>query len=389
MPKRLILCFASWYLPGFYAGGPVRSLARLCEWLQDDFEFRVVTRDRDLGCDEPYPGRADGQWYPEGEALVTYVSPPHWLPLRFLRLVKSCRPDLLYFHSFLDPALVITPLLLRRLGLIPPTIPVLIAPRGEFSPGALRLKSGRKKAWFALARLLGVYRNVVWQATDDKEVVLIRAHWGDKVRVLIAPNLPPRVLDTGMPARRAKQGGVLRLAFLSRISPMKNLRGALEVLAQVKVPVSLDIYGTKEDMPYWNECEREMGRLPAHITASYQGVVLPDDVLTVLAAYDAFLLPTLGENFGHVILEALLAGSLLLISDRTPWRQLEARCVGFDLPVEDPRAMIAAIERLAAMDDAEFQQWSRNARECGLQYSRNGEMASATRQVIESAMAAR
>ncbi len=86
-----------------------------------------------------------------------------------------------------------------------------------------------------------------------------------------------------------------------------------------------------------------------------------------LAAHDLFLLPTLGENFGHVFLEAFLAGLPVITSDRTPWRELTAKRVGFDLPLEQPDAFQAAIQQFVDMDDAQYRQWSESARRYGRQ----------------------
>lgn len=387
MPKRRVLCFASWYLPGFRAGGPVRSLMRLCEWLQDDFEFHIVTRNCDLGHPEPYADKLPDVWYLTGSAQVTYLPTPHWSPGRLRRIVRDYRPDLLYFHSFLDPSLVAMPLTLRRLGLIDRHIPALVAPRGEFSPGALGLKKTRKVAWIRLVQLVGLYSDVTWQATDENEAALIRSQWGAQVRILIAPNLPPKVDVNDEPVRRVKSAGALRLVFLSRISPMKNLEEVLASLASVRHPVSLDIYGTQEDGAYWVKCEQQISRLPPNVAVRYRGVVLPENVIPVLADHDVFILPTLGENFGHVILEALLAGCPLLISDRTPWRDLAAQGIGFDLPLGQPAAFGEAIERFAAMDNSEFSAWSRKARQAGLRYCHNEDLARAAREVLIAAMA--
>jgi len=385
--KPRVLCFASYYLPGFRAGGPVRSLMRMCEWLEGDFDFRVVTRNRDLAVAEPYPDHRPGQWYPFGATQVRYLGPPYAAPGPLRRILAEWRPDLLYFHSFMDPALVIMPLVLRRLGLIPAEIPAVVAPRGEFSPGALRIKPVRKAAWSALARVAGVYRDVTWQATDAQEEVNIRRHFGAEARVGIAPNLPPRVEFGSLPARRAKPEGTLRLVFLSRISPMKNLRGALASLAPVRASVSLDIYGTQEDPDYWAECDREIRRLPPNVAVRFRGVVQPEKVLEVLSAYDVFFLPSLGENFGHVILEALLAGCPLILSDQTPWRGLTAQNVGFDLPLAAPELLTGAVERFLAMDDGEFQTWSGSAREFGLRYCHNADLAAAARRLLTQALA--
>jgi glycosyltransferase involved in cell wall biosynthesis len=51
----------------------------------------------------------------------------------------------------------------------------------------------------------------------------------------------------------------------------------------------------------------------------YRGPIAPDEVSNTFARYDLFVFPTQGENFGHVIFEALRAGTPVLLSDRTPW----------------------------------------------------------------------
>ena len=142
--KPRILIFTSYYLPALQSGGPLSSLLHMQESLEDEYEFRIITRDRDLGSSKAYPDTATGTWCSVDRAQVCYLSPPHWLPGRIRRAVQSARPDLVYLQSAVDPAMSIMPLLLRRLGLIPKHIPVLVAPRGEFSVGALSIKPVKK-----------------------------------------------------------------------------------------------------------------------------------------------------------------------------------------------------------------------------------------------------
>src|SRR3546814_15539936 len=70
--------------------------------------------------------------------------------------------------------------------------------------------------------------------------------------------------------------------------------------------------------------------------------------LPALSRHDIFFLPTFGENYGHVIAEALEAGLRLLICDQTPWRGLAEAGVGHDLPLNQPEAFVTAIEAEAA-----------------------------------------
>jgi glycosyltransferase involved in cell wall biosynthesis len=97
---------------------------------------------------------------------------------------------------------------------------------------------------------------------------------------------------------------------------------ALRALAGISTPVSLDVFGPLEDADYWATCQAAARALPPNATVSYRGAVAPDQVQATFRRYDAFLFPTLGENFGHVIVESLSSSCPVLCSDRTPWTKL-------------------------------------------------------------------
>jgi glycosyltransferase involved in cell wall biosynthesis len=66
------------------------------------------------------------------------------------------------------------------------------------------------------------------------------------------------------------------------------------------------------------------------------------------------LLPTRNENFGYVILEALLAGCPVILSDQTPWRDLDAKQAGWVVPLGDEAGFVRALDTLIQMDSADF-----------------------------------
>nr|MCR5673962.1 hypothetical protein [Lachnospiraceae bacterium] len=72
------------------------------------------------------------------------------------------------------------------------------------------------------------------------------------------------------------------------------------------------------------------------------------------ADHDAFLFPTLGENYGHVIAESLAAGCIPVISDTTPWIDLEEKGCGYVLALSDTDGFTGAIVSLSAMTEAEI-----------------------------------
>ncbi|MBK9677725.1 MAG: glycosyltransferase [Saprospiraceae bacterium] len=106
--------------------------------------------------------------------------------------------------------------------------------------------------------------------------------------------------------------------------------------------------------------------LPANIAVTFLGG-LPHDVINdILAKHHLFILPTLGENYGHAIIEALSVGRPVLISDQTPWKNLHEYHAGWELPLSDKQAWIKAIEEAASWDQGEFDKHCQGA----LEYAR-------------------
>ena len=352
--KPVVLTFVRYYLPGYKSGGPIRTISNMVDALGDEVEFKIVTSDRDATDQVPYQflaGRVG--WQKVGKANVLYLSREERSLGSIVRIIRQSPHDTLYLNSFFDPDFTLKPLVARHLGFIP-TRGCVIAPRGELSPGALNLKAWKKRLFLSLARATGMYEGLVWQASSLHESGDIKTILGSRAaRIQIASNIGSS-LDMSVGGLQRAENAPLRLVFLSRISPMKNLEFALEVLQSVSVPVILDIYGPIRDEAYWKMCKGVMGCLPPHITATYKGAVEPDRVSHVLSEYDLFFLPTRGENFGHAILEALAVGTPVLIADTTPWRDLEISGVGWDLPLSNPITFAEKINELEALSAFDY-----------------------------------
>jgi glycosyltransferase involved in cell wall biosynthesis len=379
---KTILVVTDYYLPGYKGGGPIRTLVNLIDRLGGEFAFSVLARDRDLGSREPYPDVVYGRWATVGAARVRYLAPAELRPLAWARLLRELDYDLLYLNSFFA-SLSARTMLLRRAGLVPRRR-LLLAPRGEFNPGALKLKSGRKQLYLALAKTLGVYADVLWQASSAAErATILREFPAAADRCMIAPNLLSAApLDQPAPAEPPTADGRTRLVFLSRITPMKNLDFALRLLAGVSAEVDFDIYGPLEDGRYWEGCRALIAALPSNVRVEYRGEVHPAQVAATLAGYHALLLPTRGENFGHAIWEALAAGCPALISDQTPWNDLEKHGAGWALPLNAPERFAAALEEIISADAAARQEWSRRAREYAARTAHDDTTLQANRRLL-------
>lgn len=358
-----ILAFCDYYLPGYKAGGPIKSISNLVDQLGEEIQFQIVTRDRDWSDDIAYPHVEVNAWQRVGDAEVLYLTPEHLSLLGLRKVIASQAYDVLYLNSFFS-SFSAKIVMLRRFRMIPPK-PLVLAPRGEFARSALSIKAHKKRPYLLLARLMGLYQGVMWHLSSEQEQadVLSSFAWGnrperDRPRMVIARNLFSRragISDALSFAR--KPSGILRVVFLSRISRMKNLDGALRMLRDVRGNIELDIYGpfsTQADRSFWSECQQLIRGLPDNIKVEYGGSVESDRVVSTLGRYDLFFLPTHGENFGHIILEALTAGCPVLISNRTPWRNLEMHGAGWNLPLEQPENFTAVLQRCVDMDAASF-----------------------------------
>ncbi len=354
--KPVILVFVGNYLPGHKAGGILRTIANTVDHLCDEFEFKVVTRDRDLGDERAYEDVELNTWQKVGNAEVYYLPPEACTLTNIGRVVRDTPHDVIYLNSFFDP-LTVKVLFNIWLGAIPPTR-VVVAPRGEFAWASLRQKYLKKYLFTLAARLMGLYSGITWHASSPLEAAdITHVMKINPVAVQVAFDFALR--DPGRPAPphaaipSATVDDALRVVFLSRVAREKNLDYAIRVLKKIKARVVFDIYGPTADAAYWSECQALIRQLPQNVTVTYRGIVEAGEVLNVFSEYDLFLFPTGGEAYGQVIAEALMAGTPVLTSTETAWRNLERDGLGWDLDLSQEELFIEALESLAGLDQPE------------------------------------
>jgi Glycosyltransferase len=345
--KRNILIITGRYLPGYKDGGPVRSIKNLVDYLGDQYNFKILTCDRDHGDPEAYPNVKIHDWNKVGNAQVYYVPPKGFTRSTIKKLASQV--DLVYVCGcFSDYA--INTLLLKRLGLIKK--PVFVAAMGLFSPMEFRLKYKKKKLFTTLFNMTGMFKNIYWSATSEMEVKEISEQVRTFNNFVIAEDLPRRVEDTLID--KVKTEGNLKVVWISRIAPKKNLIGAIEVLKRVRSHIEFTIYGPIHEPKYWEACQAELQQLPPNVKWTYAGNVDSEQVVETLREHHVFLFPTLGENYGHVIQEALSAGCYTLLSDQTPWQDLSQYGAGKVFRVDDIQGFVDEIERYAQLDHEQF-----------------------------------
>ena len=355
MKKLLII--TRWYLPAVKSGGTVRSISALAKGLNSDFDLTILTSDRDLGAKEPYKNvKFDELTFYENIPII-YLSKLKLAPI--YKHIKEISPDIIYINSFFDITTQII-MFLKLQGKIKSKI--ILAPRGELADGALSIKAKKKSIYIRLYKLFNLSKNIIFHATSKDDLSDIKNKFPDNEVVLI-PN--PKEEDKTEYSLPYKEINKLRIVFISRIAPVKNLLFALNILdsRDIKEDIIFDIYGPDEDIEYWNICKEKINRLPKNIEVNYRGFVNPSDIGITLSKYHLFFLPTKGENFGHAIVEAMQVGLIPLISDKTPWQDLENLKVGFSLSLDNPNKFLKAIKEIVSIDNSQFIDYSNNIKE--------------------------
>lgn len=350
MSKKKIAVLIDWYLPGTKAGGPVRSVYSLMNLLKNDFDFYLITTNQDLGSSDCYKQIVADQLKETDGIHYYYFSQASLSPDKLLQLLNGIAPDLVYLNSFWSFRFSINIVRLKSKGLI--KAPVLLAPRGMLGKGAMGLKSFKKNFYLGVARLMGWYSSIAFHATQAQEESDIRSRFPSG-SIYVAPNVNS---SSVVPNKSKKLPGELKLFFLSRIDRVKNLHMALEVLQAVPAgcAVTYDVFGNRENADYWRECQHLIDQLPSHVTVNYKGELPFHDVQNTICQYQALFLPTLNENFGHSIVESLLCGCPAIISDQTPWNDLEQHQAGYAIPLGNKQLFVAALSTFAALDQEQF-----------------------------------
>jgi glycosyltransferase involved in cell wall biosynthesis len=357
MLKPQVLVFIDWYKPFYKAGGPVRSLVNLVDHLHNEVDFHILTGDRDYtATSAPTELRTD-QWTTQDKGeRVWYASPGGRSKAQWRSLLKERSWDVVYINGMWSRWSTLLPLWLMR-GSDQRRI---VAVRGMLASGVMQQKNTLKRLVLSVMRIAGCFKGVEFQATNAEEVEDVKRYIGSDAVVHLVPNLG-RKLEGSVPAPVTKKSGELHLVSVGRIAQEKNTLFSIERLAKLQGKVRFDLYGTVYDEAYWQRCQAAIAALPPNIQVEWHGEVAPEQVPEILAAAHVVFMPSVGENFGHTMLEALSVGRPLLISDRTPWKDLDSKQAGWDIPLDKPERFEKVLQELLEMGSKHFERLSTGA----------------------------
>ncbi len=362
---RKILFVYDHFYPAYRAGGPIQSLTNLAKALQHDYEISVVTGACDHNTAVTLQGINTANWSSvnlpgaKTSIAVYYAIKKKVTKHFFSSLLLHNKPDVVYLNGIFSYRFVIIPLLaVNKLK-----TKVVLCPRGMLQSGALAGKSFKKKIFLKTLKLSGLVKNITWHATNTEEAGDIKKIFGSNANVIVAGNIPKQPFDTI--ATPDKKAGELRLVYLSLIAAKKNLLQLIE-LVNKSSNISLDIYGPVKDKIYWQTCKQAIADGKGNII--YKGDLQPAQVQQTFALYDASVLLTKGENFGHALYESLSAGRPLITSFFTPWNNLEENEAGWNLDIGNDETCLVKLQSIAAMSYDTFSSYCNGAHELAKAY---------------------
>ncbi|MGB6037141.1 MAG: glycosyltransferase [Cryomorphaceae bacterium] len=349
--KKTVLIFTDWYLPGYKAGGPIQSCANLVDLLGDTVDFKVVCSDRDYLETEPYQNVNVNEWIEVGKGEVMYLPPDSQKLGRIKSIIEEVKPTSVYLNGIFSYRFTILPLIASRNT----KFKTIVAPRGMLAPAAMSIKSFKKTAFLKLAKKVGLFSEVKFHATNSTEEDQIKTQFG-KVPISVAENIPGSMHSKRSVENHRKVKNALRLYTVARIAPEKNILFGLSCLNKVKSDISIhiDIIGPIYNEVYFHQCEKIVHELPQNVRVRFLGPLTQTEISKIAVSADFFFLPTAGENYGHAIVEALFMGIPVIISTKTPWRELKERNLGFDLDLTE-RRFVQTINKVGEWASNEYE----------------------------------
>jgi glycosyltransferase involved in cell wall biosynthesis len=335
-------------------GGPSYSVPRLCEALAvagaEATLLSVAEKENDQGA-------LYHKGYHDRRFAWDYARIPILRRLRFSRALSGALHDAALTADVIhNHGLWVMPNISAGRAAASVLTPLVVSPRGMLAPAALAFSRWKKRATWALLQGSVIRDAACIHVTSEQEYEEVRA-FGLTGPVAIIPN------GIDLPELACSQSGapaVERVVLsLGRIHPKKGLARLVHAWSKVEAKYPnwwLRIAGPPE-LGHDNEL-RALAVSLGLTRISVEGPIYGEAKISAYRCADVFVLPTLNENFGLTVAEALAAGTPVISTKGAPWSGLEREGCGWwieqgiePLAVALAHAMALPHEALKAMGD--------------------------------------
>jgi len=237
--------------------------------------------------------------------------------------------------------------------------PYMLSTHGMLYPTALKVSGWKKKLMGALWYNKDIMRATCIHATCQQEMEYVRAY-GYKGPIAIIPN--PVVLPQEVSLKFRDENLKYRIqskkqiGFLGRLHPIKKVENIIYAMALLNKEesklLSFQVMG-KFDESYEAFLRAEVKRLNLEDSVTFVGFVSGLEKYERLSQISALMVPSVQENFGMIVPEALICGTPVYASLGTPWSELNEHNCGW-WKDNEPGTIVQVIREILCMDDSEI-----------------------------------
>lgn len=259
---------------------------------------------------------------------------------RLIRLAAASGPGqrIIHIHGIWTPPVVAAGLQAIRSGL-----PFVVSPHGMLLAPALQRHWVRKRVALAVAvrRILQSARLV--HAASDAEAEAVRR---------VAPRAKTVTIPFGveLPGPRATAPGPRpkTMGYLGRLAAGKNLELFVRAWAAERPAGWRLCIAGPDEAGLRARLERMAASLGLHEVISIEGPVPRHDVGRFLTGLAVFVQPSVSENFGLAVAEALASATPVITTTGTPWAGISRHGCGWYVPPTEA-ALRGAIAEAAGL----------------------------------------
>jgi len=306
----MLYIITEYFHPFSDAGGPIRSIENILSLLKPSFNISLLTSNEDYKGNILPEGIKSNivQIEPKTGSNTFYISITLKGLITLFNTIKQTHT--VYINGLFKPTLNFVPIIKSN--------KLIVAPRGMLQNPLLKQKWFQKSLYLFVLKFIFFFKNVKWHATTEQEASEIKSVFGNKSDIKVISNIP--VNPYKVAKSTSKDSRSLSLVYYGLIVENKGLLTLIQTLKSLNLPILIDIYGSIKDQSYWEKCLQEINSNNSPATFNYLGHANPSESQTILAKFDAFILLTKGENFGHSIYESLSVGTPVIITNTTPWK---------------------------------------------------------------------
>jgi len=265
------------------------------------------------------------------------------------KIVIKSGIDILYVNSIFDFRLSIFPIIVGKIL----RKRIIVAPRGELCKNAINIKKYKKYLFLLILKYSSLLNNCEWHATSEEEVTAISGYFKtDKISLI--ENISSVTKYNYDSANIYKKIGEIRLVFISRICKKKGLMHILDLLKELKGKIILDIYGPIEDQKYYQKFINLSKDIGDYVHIVYCGAIENDLVKKVIKNYHFLILLSESENYGHVIAESIDCIVPPIISNNTPWNDIEDYECGYIFKLDNLKAQKSKMQEIIDMNNDKY-----------------------------------